>query len=375
MQQQNLQDWLTLTFLPGLGATLIRRLVERFGSPARVLTADAAQMGGVEGLGKKVIRLFGDRAVVDEARGRARRELQDLSRQQVSVICLDEQRYPPLLRTIHDPPVLLYCRGSLECLQQPAVAIVGSRAATTYGRRISFELGRDLARRGICVVSGMAFGIDGEAHRGALAGGGPTVGVLGCGIDVIYPRQHARLFAAAAANGLLVSEYSLGAGPEAFRFPARNRIISGLVQGVVVVEATRQSGSLITARLALEQGREVFAVPGRVDSLKSCGAHRLLQQGARLVSCADDILEELNLAASMHTLPGPEDNRGQAAGISEVEQRLLSCLDVYPVNIDELVRLAECAPAEVHDLLLRLELKGLVRQLPGQQYERIPEQP
>ncbi|NOX81037.1 MAG: DNA-protecting protein DprA [Deltaproteobacteria bacterium] len=371
MRQQNLQDWLTLTFLPGLGSTLIRRLVERFGSSARVLTADAAQMGGVEGLGKKVIRLFGDRAVVDEARRRARRELQDLSRQQVSVVCLDEQSYPPLLRTIHDPPVLLYCRGSLECLQQPAVAIVGSRAATTYGRRISFELGRDLARRGICVVSGMAFGIDGEAHRGALAGGGPTVGVLGCGIDVVYPRQHARLFAAAAANGVLVSEYALGAGPEAFRFPARNRIISGLVQGVVVVEATRQSGSLITARLALEQDREVFAVPGRVDSLKSRGAHRLLQQGARLVGCADDILEELNLAASMHTIPGPEAGSSQPAGLSEVEQRLLSCLDVYPVNIDELVRLAECAPAEVHDLLLRLELKGLVRQLPGQQYERI----
>ncbi len=373
MQQQILQDWLTLTFLPGLGSTLIRRLVERFGSPARVLTVDVAQMGGVEGLGQKVIRLFGNRAGINEARGRARRELQELARQQISVICLDEQRYPPLLRTIHDPPVLLYCRGGLECLQQPAVAIVGSRAATTYGRRISFELGRDLARRGICVVSGMAFGIDGEAHRGALAGGGPTVGVLGCGIDVVYPRQHARLFAAAAENGVLVSEYALGAAPEAFRFPARNRIISGLVQGVVVVEATRQSGSLITARLALEQGREVFAVPGRVDSLKSRGAHRLLQQGARLVGCADDILEELNLAASMHTLPGPEDGSCQAAGISEVEQQLLSCLDVYPVNIDELVRLAECAPAEVHDLLLRLELKGLVRQLPGQQYERIQE--
>ncbi len=328
-------------------------------------------MGGVAGLGKKVVRLFADRAGIDGARVLARQELQNLCRRDSSIICLDEQRYPQLLRAIHDPPVLLYCRGNLECLQQPAVAIVGSRAATTYGRRISFELGRDLARRGICVVSGMACGIDGEAHRGALAGGGSTIGVLGCGIDVIYPRQHARLFAEVADNGVLVSEYALGAGPEAFHFPARNRIISGLVLGVVVVEAARQSGSLITARLALEQDREVFAVPGRVDSFKSRGAHRLLQQGARLVSCADDILEELDLAASMHTLPGPEDSICQSVGTSEVEQQLLSCLDVYPVNIDELVRLSELPPAEVHDLLLRLELKGLVRQLPGQQYERI----
>ena len=370
MQQHNLQDWLTLTFMSGLGCILIRRLVAEFGSPGRVLVADSSQIGRVEGIGTKVVRLFSDRAGIDQARDQARQELQALSRSAFFMTCLNDEEYPVLLKNIHDPPVLLYYRGSLECLALPAVAIVGSRAATTYGKRISFELGRELARRGITVVSGMAQGIDAEAHRGALAGGGSTVGVLGCGIDVVYPRLHAQLFDQAAENGAIVSEYALGTRPEGFHFPARNRIISGMVLGVVVVEATLKSGSLITARLALEQGREVFAVPGRIDSMKSQGTHRLLQQGARLVHCADDIVEELNLAASMHTVQGEEKSSGSSALISDAERRLLTCLDVYPVNIDELVYSSGLGSGEVYDLLLRLELKGMVRQLPGQQYER-----
>lgn len=305
------------------------------------------------------------------ARERARRELGLLAERNIALVCPDDSRYPALLRTIADPPALLYCKGDLECLARPAVAVVGSRAASTYGRRIAFELAGELARRGICVVSGMALGIDGEAHRGALAAGGSTIGVLGCGIDVVYPRRHGQLYREMEARGLLVSEYALGDRPEGFRFPERNRIISGLALGVVVVEAGIQSGSLITARLALEQGREVFAVPGRVDSAKSRGAHRLLQEGAKLVQGADDIFEELYL---LQTAGGTADQAAaapSAAPESGDEQLLLSCLDVYPATIDELVRESGLRQADVFDLLLRLELKGMVRQLPGQQYERL----
>jgi DNA processing protein len=373
MQEHILQDWLTLAHMPGLGCTLINRLVEEAGTPGDVLAAGPARLEKIDGVGRKLARRLADRSVIDQARDLAGRELLRLTSLGISLVTPDDHRYPPLLKNIADPPPLLYCKGKVEYLTSRAVAVVGSRAATTYGRRISFELGRALAQHDIAVVSGMAMGIDGEAHAGALAGGGITTGVLGCGVDVVYPKQNVNLFREVEAKGLLVSEYPLQTPPDAFRFPERNRIISGLVLGVVIVEATLKSGSLITARLALEQGREVFAVPGRIDSVKSQGPHRLLQQGARLVHGVEDILEEIHLSGMMTMTRGPNDAREEKAedrtDMSGDEYHLLSCLDAYPLNIDELAHSSGFDPATLADLLLRLELRGLVRQLPGQQYE------
>ncbi|HHO47465.1 MAG TPA: DNA-protecting protein DprA [Desulfobacteraceae bacterium] len=370
MHRDTLQDWLTLYFLEGLGCTLVHRLVGEFGSPAEVLAAPANRLRRVEGIGAGLAARLTSPTRLAAAREQARCELRLLADRDISLLCLDDPCYPSLLRTIDDPPFLLYCRGDTACLNRPAVALVGSRAASVYGKRISHELAGELARRGFCVVSGLALGIDGEAHAGALAAGGPTIGVLGCGIDVVYPRRHASLFREMECRGLLVSEYALGVQPEGFRFPERNRIISGLALGVVVVEAGMKSGSLITARLALGQGREVFAVPGRIDSARSRGTHRLLQEGAKLVQAVDDIIEELRLSplseAAVPVASGPA-----AAPGSREEERLLSCLDVYPSTIDELVRASGFSQADVFDLLLSLELKGMIRQLPGQQYERL----
>jgi DNA processing protein len=365
-----LPAWLTLSFLPGLGCTRIHRLVDVFGTPAGVLAATPQSLRQVEGIGDKVSRVLADRAAVEAAGRQAELELRRLGDHKLVLLCPDDSRYPKLLRSIADPPALLYCKGDPVCLARPAVAIVGSRAATVYGKRISFELARELAGRGICVVSGMALGIDGQAHAGALAGGGATIGVLGCGADVVYPPQHGTLFEEVGRRGLLLTEYPLGSRPEAFRFPERNRIISGLSLGVVVVEASLKSGSLITAGLALEQGREVFAVPGRIDSAKSQGTHRLLQQGAKLVHGVDDILEELSLTGML--AEGTRDDLpGQpSAPMTEAEQQLWSCLEVYPLTVDQLVRQSSLDPAQVLSLLLDLELKGLVRKLPGQEYER-----
>ncbi|MDY0350653.1 MAG: DNA-processing protein DprA [Desulfobulbaceae bacterium] len=367
MHRDILQDWLTLYFVEGLGCTLVYRLIGEFGSPAGVLAAPANRLRRVEGIGPGLAARLTAPSRLAEARERARRELRLLADRNICLLCLDDPCYPSLLRTIDDPPFLLYCRGDLDCLKRPAVALVGSRAASVYGKRISHELAGELARRGFCVVSGLALGIDGEAHAGALAAGGPTVGVLGCGIDVVYPRRHASLFRDMERRALLISEYALGVRPEGFRFPERNRIISGLSLGVIVVEAGMKSGSLITARLALEQGREVFAVPGRIDSARSRGTHRLLQEGAKLVQTVDDIIEELRLPGAA----SPATSGPAAAPGSREEQRLLSCLDVYPSTIDELVRESGFSQADVFDLLLSLELKGMIRQLPGQQYERL----
>ena len=370
MPMNMLRAWLILSFLPGLGCTRIHRLVDIFGSPAAALAATPLALRQVEGIGAKVSRVLADRAAVETAGRQAEQELRRLADLDLVLLCPDDPRYPELLRAIADPPVLLYCQGDPACLARPAVAMVGSRAATAYGKRVSFELARELAVRGVCVVSGMALGIDGQAHAGALAGSGATVGVLGCGADVVYPPQHADLFREVAGQGLLLSEYPLGTRPEGFRFPERNRIISGLCLGVVVVEASLKSGSLITAGLALEQGREVFAVPGRVDSAKSQGTHRLLQQGAKLVHSVQDILEEFSQAGLFAESPRPERPAVPSAPMTAAEQQLWDCLDVYPLTVDQLVRQSGFAPARVLSLLLDLELKGLVRQLPGQEYER-----
>lgn len=368
--RDDIKDWLALISLPGVGCALIHRLLGVFGAPGNILAA-GKDVSRVEGVGRQLTAVFTDQSLLAKARLWADQEYERVSTRNIQLLCFDDPLFPPLLRTIHDPPVLLYLRGNPDCLKRPSVAIIGSRAATSYGKRVSSMLAGQLGRSGIIVVSGLAMGIDGHAHAGCLESGGETVAVLGCGVDVLYPRSHAGLYDKVMENGLLVSEYPIGTRPEGFRFPARNRIISGLSLGVIVVEATCKSGSLITARLALDQGREVFAVPGRIDSKKSEGTHRLLQQGAHLVQSAGDVLEELQLAVSMHQVESARDGETVPEELTGPEEQLIACIDVYPVDIDELTAKTRFTPGSLHDLLLRLELKGRIRQLPGQQYERV----
>jgi DNA processing protein len=357
-------DWLTLDFLPGIGSTTLCRLAQRFNTPASILE----EVGADSDITPRLVRILTDRNLSSKAKIQVKEQLDRLDKLRISLICHGDALYPQQLYALADAPVFLFYKGDLSCLQQPAVALVGSRAATAYGREVSYKLATGLARRGVVLVSGVALGIDAKAHQGALSAGGLTAGVLGCGLDVIYPRGNKDLYPQIAENGILLSEYPCGTRPDGFRFPARNRIISGLVQGVVIVEATLKSGSLITARLALDQGREVFAVPGRIDSAKSAGTHRLIQQGAHLVQCVDDITEELGILNEIQAKPSA-GVREKAAGAEE--QNILDCLDVYPIDIDSILRITEIETGVVLNHLLQLELKGLVRQLPGQMYEKI----
>ena len=367
ISRDHLLDWLTLHLTEGLGAAGCRRLVGHFHGPAGVFAAPAAELLAVPGIKRPALEAVLQR----QARPKAAGELARLEASGIDLIPWDDPRYPARLRDIPHPPALLYVKGDGGCLNAPCLAMVGSRAATSYGRRIAGQLARTLAGRGFTVVSGLALGIDAEAHQGALAAGGRTIAVLGCGLNLIYPSDNQRLFKAIPEAGAIVSEYPLDTKPDGFRFPARNRIISGLSLGVIVVEATPRSGSLITAQHALEQGREVFAVPGQMDSIKSAGSHHLLQQGAKLVMSVEDILAELPPlegygGAGPATLPGIP-----AEPLSPEEQQLHNCLDDYPRTIDEIVRDSGLSAAKVNELLLHLELKGAVEAMPGKNYRRV----
>src|SRR2546425_755979 len=286
-------------------------------------------------------------------------------------IALGDERYPELLRAIYDPPPVLYCDGSLEPGDRQAVAIVGSRQATPYGLRITETLAGELSALGFTILSGFARGIDAAAHRAALAAGGRTIAVLGCGLDVDYPPGHASLHAEIAGSGAVLTEFAHGTPPRATNFPRRNRIISGLALGVVVVEAAEDSGSLITARLALEQGREVFAVPGSIDAPTSRGPHGLLKQGAKLVETVDDIVEELlpQLDRPLQTLKSePIAALPEHVELSPSERTVLDLISREPLHLDDLTERSRLTTPAVAGILLGLELKALVKQLPGQRY-------
>ena len=355
---EDLRPWFRLKSVPGVGNHLFKRLIERFGSPAAALRASAGDLERVDGISRRTVEAM--RAHRDAGAGDT--EIAAAARGGFRIVTLSDPAYPRLLREIPDPPPLLYLAGELTGLERP-VAVVGSRNATRYGVDTTHALCADLAALGFAVVSGMALGIDAAAHEGALAGGGRTVAVLGSGLGRIYPPQHRRLFDRIAARGAVVSEFPVDAEPEAHHFPVRNRIISGMSLGTVVVEATRNSGSLITARLAAEQNREVFAVPGSVQSFKSTGTHTLIKEGAKLVENVQDIVAELGPAA------GPPDSgpprlkphrhlTGEEAGV-------LRAIGPYPLHIDELVRKLASDAGTLSGILLQLELKGLVVQQPG----------
>ena len=365
-----IQDWIALSLVPGLGLNGYWRLIDCFHSPTGVLRASQKELHRVPGIQNRQIAGLVSRDTVLRA---GREELEKLESGGAEALSFEDSSYPALLRQIADPPPVIYILGKKELLQGDAVAIVGSRAATVYGKRTAFSLAESLARFKVGVVSGLALGIDAEAHAGSLAAGGATVAVLGCGLDVVYPRQNSNLYRKISAHGVLVSEYPLGTRPEGFRFPARNRIIAGLSQGVVVVEAAKKSGSLITAQLALDYDREVFAVPGQVDSHKSAGAHWLLQQGAKLVLRAEDIVEEL--PGRIMSCGGDESagKRGKVPDLDPDTERLLNHIEPYPQTRDQLMKHSGLIPARLSELLLFLELEGLVEVLPGDKIRRVEE--
>jgi DNA processing protein len=363
------RDWLTLHLIPGLGASGFRKLVDTFGSATQALHAGRKELQRVAGLRTEAVSAIVSEPPYEEAE----RELRRIEQLGISLICFGDSDYPALLANIYNAPMVLYVKGDPELLSKMGLAIVGSRAATSYGLKIARDLSGQLAAKGLVIVSGLALGIDTAAHAGALAVGGKTVAVLGCGLDVSYPKSNEQLAKRIAGDGALVSEYRLGTPPESFRFPARNRIISGLARGVLVVEAAQRSGSLITARLALDEGREVFAIPGRVDSVKSAGTHRLLQEGAKLVGGIDDILDELGWQTTRPDGGSSPLQRTTEAvlPLDQDERQVLALLDVYPKHIDSIITQARLGAAKVNEVLLLLEMHGLIEVLPGQQYRAV----
>lgn len=361
-------DWISLSLVPGLGLGGFWRLVKHFQSPTEVLRASSKDLRQVKGIQERQICGLFD---AQDTQSRGEKELERLALFGGVALAFDDQGYPPLLQELVDPPPVLYVHGRCELLDSPGVAVVGSRAATSYGRRVAYNLGRNLAALSVTVSSGLALGIDAESHLGALAVGGNTLAVLGCGLDVIYPRQNRLLYGRIAEHGALVTEYPLGTRPEGFRFPARNRIIAGLSLGVIVVEAAKRSGSLITAQMALDYGREVFAVPGQVDSSKSEGTHWLLQQGAKLVQNVDDIVVELDLPGPLANTAVHSSQQKEDPDIEPDALVLLDQLEPYPLLRETLLLKSGLSPARASELLLLLELDGLVELLPGDKIRKI----
>jgi DNA processing protein len=287
------------------------------------------------------------------------------AKKEIDLLSWFDSAYPKNLISIYDPPPILYVKGTLVPEDEMAVAIVGSRRPSTYGARIAERFAYELAGKGMTIVSGFARGIDGEAHRGTLHAKGRTIAVLGSGIDVIYPKEHAELFKEISANGAVISEFPLGTIPKAFNFPQRNRIISGLSRGVLVVEANQRSGSLITASSAAEEGRDVYAIPGPIDSVTSMGTNHLIQNGAKLVMSPEEILEDLMPQIRAY-LPKSEERLEE----TKEENPVLQLLAKRPLSFDELVGALNQEPTQVQSHLIQLELKGAVKRLFGGRYVR-----
>lgn len=353
-----------LGLVPHLGGVALSALLERFGSAAAVWEAPRRRLGEVRGVGPALARALAEFDCAEMLRqDRARAAQAGLA-----VLIWGDAGYPALLARIPSPPPLLYLRGELRPEDAVAVAVVGARRATAYGEEVAGELAAELARRGVTIVSGLARGIDGAAHRGALEAGGRTLAVLGCGLDQVYPPEHGELAERVAGAGALCGEFPVGTPPVPANFPRRNRIISGLSLGVVVVEAGLGSGALITADHAVEQGREVFAVPGRVHARYSEGCHRLIKAGAKLVDSWEDVLVEL-LPQLKRRRAAPAA-RGPLPPLSAEEAQVVALLASEGQHIDALIASSGLPSGRVAGILVGLEMKGVVRQLGGKMFER-----
>lgn len=361
-QDPGLASWLQLTLTPGLGAAALRGLLKQFGLPREILARKRSELTAFAS--SSALEALDS----DDVRAAVAHALKWAAEPGHGVITLADECYPRALLEIPDPPPLLYAIGRVELLQHPCFAIVGSRNATAQGEHNAESFAKALSEAGFAIVSGLAVGIDAAAHRGGLAGVASTIAVLGTGVDIVYPRRNAELARQIADRGLLLSEFALGCGPAANHFPRRNRLISGLSRGCLVVEAALASGSLITARTAADQGREVFAIPGSIHSPLSKGCHALIKSGAKLVETADDVLSELagfrpsgyaSTTTVERSLDTPHDNA------------LLAHMGHDPVDVDALCLRAGMSAEQVSSELLRLELDGRVTVLPGGLYQRL----
>jgi len=376
MDQEQKKYWLALNTISGLGVNGLKALIDVFGTPRRIFDASFAELCAVPGIGKTIARRilrFDDWGGQDKA-------LAFYEKEKIFLLSWQDSLYPPMLSQIYDPPALLYARGTLQ-EHEKCIAVVGSRVASTYGVFVTERLCRELAMQGITVVSGMARGIDSAAHRGALAGKGRTIAVLGNGLDSIYPPENLSLCRCIVDHGALITEYPVNTPPQPRHFPARNRIISGISLGVVVVEAGEKSGSLITAKLALEQNREVFAIPGAIDAPGSKGTHKLLKEGAKLVETVDDILDEISshldrindsLSIPSIRADGAQKERPTDCGDPELqgdENTLWQQLRSAPKEVDELIALTGWSCQKLQSILTMLEMKGHIQKMPGSKYK------
>ena len=368
---ENVLPWFYLKSVPGIGRYLFKRLLDHFDSPQSALSAPVEVLCRVEGVTPRLARKIKNHQLP----GTVKKDLELVQRRQIQIITMNDPAYPALLRHIADPPPFLYVRGTLKSGVN-CISVVGSRNATTYGRSTARRLSADLTTQGFAVVSGMALGIDTAAHEGALQAGGKTIAVLGSGFEYIYPAANRKLSRLITENGAVITEFPMRTEPDAHNFPIRNRIISGMSLGTVVVEASRKSGSLITARLAVEQNREVFAVPGSIQSFKSIGTHTLIKQGAKLVENVQDIIEEVacnarGMAVSCGSDQPPKDRPKQLPLLTDQETLICSALETYPIHIDELIRKTDLSSASISSVLLQLELKGVVRQSAGKMFSLV----
>ncbi|HVQ55810.1 MAG TPA: DNA-processing protein DprA [Pyrinomonadaceae bacterium] len=373
-----MKEWISLNMTPGVGPRAATKLLERFGSPDAVFQARRTELESVrlkpETIESILKREYEDKAVA---------ELENVKNLGGDVLILDDGSYPALLREIADPPITLYVKGDWQaCFELPCVAVIGSRMCSTYGENASEMLARDLASRGICIVSGLARGIDAAAHRGAIRGGGKTIAVLGTGIDNVYPRENTRLVKEILeSGGAVVSQFPLGTPPLKDNFPYRNRIISGLSLGVLIIEASERSGSLITARLATEQNREVMAVPGNITSGNSYGTNYLIKAGAKLVQQWQDVVAELPSEIAAEILPPKLEASGNhkasnqqelmPSGLSEHERTIWPLLPADDsIHIDILLEESRLSFGDLNSALVGLDIRDLIRVLPGKNYAR-----
>lgn len=356
----SLHALLRLVSVPRLGSLKIQLLVRRFGSSERVFSAsmrELMQSAGIDQTLARHIKTRSSEKFADE-------QLKRVQMSGIRIVTLWDAGYPGLLRKIYDPPVLLFVKGELQQQDHKGLAVVGTRQPTAYGRLVTEKLARQLGQQHITVVSGLARGIDTLAHQHALMGQGRTIAVLGSGLDVIYPCENRTLADKICQSGALLSEFPLGTKPEAHYFPRRNRIVAGMCMATLVIEAGEKSGALITTDYALEQGRDVFAVPGPINALKSLGPNRLIQQGAKPILCIDDITEE-------YGQPLQSKASSPSVKMDGLEEKVFGFIQQDPIHIDMLLTKSKLPPAQVHSALLSLELKAVIKQLPGKTFVRI----
>lgn len=372
IDRDELAAWLRLLETPGVGRESARRLLVAFGSPQGIFDAAPGDWRAVvpPAVAQALSQAPADALALLETTWRWLQPSDDGPRSPPhSVVCLGDADYPALWLQMADPPLMVYAKGRLDALRTPAIAIVGSRNPTRQGLDNARAFAQSLSQHGLTVVSGLALGVDGAAHEGALSGPGRTVALVGTGLDRVYPRHHLALAQRIAEHGLLLSEYPLGTSPRPAHFPQRNRLIAGLGLGTLVIEATLQSGSLITARLAMECGREVLAIPGSIHAPQSRGCHALIKQGAKLVECAQDVLEELN-RPGVSSLAQASGSSATPCGADDNDP-LLAALGHDPTGLDALAQRTGWSPQVLNVKLLTLELEGRVARLPGQLFQRI----